>query len=168
MSAVPQWQACRAHLQAQQWCKCFRVTNRLLDEWKATATWGRKRRWGAHWPTGLNGHSIHQTALPIGLSTRINQRCSQPSFQKPLGAVGGRCLTQKVRLVKVHKVSACRVFNHKQDIYVTHPLTKARGPLWKKRKTDYKSQRSRKNGVEWCHLDTSRMLALVNSQQLWL
>jgi hypothetical protein len=49
------------------------------------------------------------------------------------------------------------------SIYVTQPLTTAQGPPRKKGKADYKNQRSRKNGVEQCRLDTSGMLTLVNS-----
>lgn len=60
--------------------------------------------------------SQFQTALPTGISTCINQRCSHTSLEKLLCAVGGRCVTQKVKLVKVHKVSVCGVFNHKWSI----------------------------------------------------
>lgn len=51
----------------------------------------------------------------------------------------GQWLRQRLTLVKVLRISNCRVLNPKQDIYFTPP-TQISGVNWKEGQKDYKSQ----------------------------
>lgn len=96
-------------------------------------------------PILLSGYSIK---LLSKLDLYTHQSVLLSDFLKEASSCSGwEVVNTESRVVKVHEVNICGVVNHKWNIYVTHPLTKAQGPLWKKRGTDYKSQRSGKNST---------------------